>query len=134
MTVPAHLGNLQMAKALDRYEAAARVPVHRLAPAAPATPEPAIAIRRVAGRSPVVARLAALDSARPAAGDHLVAEVGGTPVAALPLEGGRAVADPFRPTAEVVTLLTARAAQLRSAARAPRRLPLRLGRARTALR
>lgn len=63
--------------------------------------------------APAVARVAALDSRRPPAGDLLVAEVGGTVVAALPVAGGQPVADPFRPTADVVALLELRAAQER---------------------
>ena len=58
-------------------------------------------------------RLAALDSARPINGDALVAEVDGDAVAALDLHSGRAIADPFRPTARVLDLLRLRAAQLR---------------------
>lgn len=54
-------------------------------------------------------RLAALDSARPLRGRALVAEVDGTPVAAIDLQDGRVVADPFVPTAEVVELLKVRA-------------------------
>ena len=58
--------------------------------------------------------LALLDSApRPLAGDVLVAESAGALVAALSLDDGRAVADPFRPTADVVALLRVRAAQAR---------------------
>ena len=50
-------------------------------------------------------RLAALDSAEPIHGDALLAEVNGRLRAALPLDGGRAIADPFARSAEVVTLL-----------------------------
>jgi hypothetical protein len=57
--------------------------------------------------------LAALDSARPLDGTALVAEVDGEPVAALEIDSGRAVADPFRPTQRIVDLLQIRAAQLR---------------------
>lgn len=58
-------------------------------------------------------RLAQLDSApAPAAGPILVAEVGGELRAALPVTGGRAIADPFQRTAELVSMLTARARQL----------------------
>jgi hypothetical protein len=53
--------------------------------------------------------LAALDSARPLRGPRLVAEIGGAPVAALSLEDGRVVADPFVRTAEAVELLRLRA-------------------------
>jgi hypothetical protein len=131
MTVPVHLGTT-MTKHLDRYEAERRVPAHGTAHAALPQVESDVVIRRVTGDAPAVARLAALDSERPSKGDHLVAEVDGDAVAAMPLGGGRAVADPFRPTAAVVALLSARAAQLHPAAGSPRRLPLWLGRARTA--
>ncbi len=57
--------------------------------------------------------LASLDSASPLAGAALLAELEGEPVAALELESGRAVADPFRPTRKVLDLLRVRAAQLR---------------------
>ena len=59
-----------------------------------------------------LAELAQLDSARPLTGTALVAEVDGAAVAAVELESGRAVADPFRPTAKVLELLRMRAAQL----------------------
>lgn len=61
-------------------------------------------------------RLAGLDSARLAPGRHLVAESGGVPVAALPVAGGPAVADPFSHTATAVALLELRRSQLASAA------------------
>ena len=57
-------------------------------------------------------RLAALDDAHPLQGDALVAEVDGEIQAALGLGDGRAIADPFRRTAELVDLLEMRAAQL----------------------
>jgi hypothetical protein len=50
-------------------------------------------------------RLAALDSSPAPAGAVLVAEVDGEIVAAVEAAGGRAIADPFRPTADVVALL-----------------------------
>ena len=60
-----------------------------------------------------IARLAQLDSTEAPAGEVLVAESGDELVAALPVDGGRPVADPFRRTAEVVELLRLRARQLR---------------------
>jgi hypothetical protein len=53
-------------------------------------------------------RLAALDEARPLAGEVLVAEVDGELWAALELAGGRMIADPFRPTVAVRELLALR--------------------------
>lgn len=50
-------------------------------------------------------RLAALDSSPTPQDRVLVAEVDGELHAALSLTDGRVVADPFRPTAEMVTLL-----------------------------
>jgi hypothetical protein len=57
-------------------------------------------------------RLAALDSAGPIGGRALVAEVNGSLRAALPLDGGPAIADPFAETAHVVELLEAHARAL----------------------
>src|SRR4051812_19739671 len=54
--------------------------------------------------------LAGLDSALPLEGDALVAIVDAEPVAALSLADGRAIADPFRRTADIVDLLRLRAA------------------------
>jgi hypothetical protein len=60
-------------------------------------------------------RLAALDSSPPIAGEALVAEVGDKLWAAVSLTDGRRIADPFRPTAELVGLLEFRLAQLNHA-------------------
>ena len=62
-----------------------------------------------------LARLAALDSASPPRGPALVAEADSRMLAALPLGFGRAIADPFEPTAEVVALLELRREQMDSA-------------------
>jgi hypothetical protein len=59
-----------------------------------------------------LARLAALDSARPPRGPALIAEVDSRMLAALPLGAGRPIADPFEPTAEIVALLELRKRQL----------------------
>ena len=68
--------------------------------------------RATAGDERAVRRLAQLDEMTPPQGDVLLAEVDGRLVAALPLQGGRAVADPFEPTQEIVELLVLRAAAL----------------------
>lgn len=65
-------------------------------------------------------KLAALDSTALPDGALVVAESGGELLAALPLDGGRAIADPFHRTAALVELLELRAAQLRPVMRDPR--------------
>jgi hypothetical protein len=62
--------------------------------------------------APDLLRLAQLDSARPLSEPILAGEVAGRMVAALSLADGRAIADPFVPSAGVVELLRARARQL----------------------
>ena len=54
---------------------------------------------------PALAKLAALDSQETPRGDALLAFAGESLVAALPLDGGAPVADPFRHTADIVELL-----------------------------
>ena len=61
----------------------------------------------------------------------LVAEVDGTLEAALAVDGGLSVADPFRPSAPHAELLAIRARQLREAAPRSSRSHLRLLHART---
>lgn len=70
-----------------------------------------VALRRATfGDSAALARLAQLDETAAPAGDVLLAELDGRLVAALPLAGGEAIADPFVPTQEIVALLRLRAA------------------------
>jgi hypothetical protein len=64
--------------------------------------------------TPAIERLAALDSAPRPAGPLLVASVDGVARAALPLDGGPVIADPFERTDSLVALLRVRAAQLRA--------------------
>lgn len=71
--------------------------------------------------SDALARLAALDSRRPPHGDALVAEADAELVAAVGVEDGRTIADPFRPTADAVALLELRARQLLGERRGPAR-------------
>ena len=56
-----------------------------------------------------IRRLAVLDSASPPTGEVLLAEMDGELWAALGVETGAAIADPFRPSADVVELLRFRA-------------------------
>jgi hypothetical protein len=70
---------------------------------------------RLAGPADTAAmqRLAALDSAAVPEGELLVAVVRGELWAALSLDSFESVADPFRPTGELVFLLVERGRQLR---------------------
>jgi hypothetical protein len=72
--------------------------------------------------SAALERLAALDSSRPLPGPVVVAVRDGALLAALDTATGRAVADPFRPTADVVALLRVHATDhmRRRLTRAPR--------------
>jgi hypothetical protein len=60
-------------------------------------------------------RLAELDTAFEPTGPALVAEVDGRLRAALPLDGGAPIADPFHRGVELIELLRVRAAQLHRA-------------------
>jgi hypothetical protein len=61
-----------------------------------------------------IVRLAALDSARVPEGELVLAELNGSIQAAVPVDGGNAIANPFVPTADIVKLLEVRARQLRA--------------------
>jgi hypothetical protein len=73
---------------------------------------PLVIRRAMPADAAALADLAALDSARPLQGDVLLAEAGGAAVAALSADG-RAIADPFAPTADVVDVLRVSAHRLR---------------------
>lgn len=80
-------------------------------------PDAPIVVRRAApGDGAALAQLAQLDDAPAPRGPMLLAEHGGRVVAAVPLADGRAIADPFHPTADVVQFLERRARTLRRAA------------------
>jgi hypothetical protein len=77
------------------------------------THEPEVVIREArAADGLALCALAVLDEAEVPLGATLVAEVQGSIRAALPLDGSRPFADPFRRTADLVALLEARAAQV----------------------
>jgi hypothetical protein len=78
------------------------------------TPEN-ITIRRAgAADGESLVRLAGLDTKRVPSGDCLIAEINGEQcAAAVELESGEVLADPFRPTAHLVEMLRLRAARIR---------------------
>jgi hypothetical protein len=73
-------------------------------------PTAPITIRRAHPEEPGVLRVAALDSARVPQAPLLVAEVNGQVRAALSIETGSSIADPFHPTSDLLELLQAHAA------------------------
>jgi hypothetical protein len=82
----------------------------------PLSAAPTVLIRAARGSDgAALGRLAALDSAHVPAGDLLVAEADGALVAAHAPASGATIADPFRPTAQVVELLQLRGTLLRAA-------------------
>jgi hypothetical protein len=94
---------------------------------------PSLTIRyATADDTEALRRLAALDSACPPRGAVLVAEVAGEPWAAISLEDYHTVADPFRPSGELVWLLVQRARDLERAQRGRSRRRGRALRVRTA--
>jgi hypothetical protein len=89
------------------------------------TVDPTVVIRAARGSDgAALENLARMDSQRPLSGDVVLAEQNGVIVAAL--AGERTIADPFRPTADVVALLRVHAGRTahvdgnRSRVRAPR--------------
>jgi hypothetical protein len=69
----------------------------------------------------VIGRIAALDSSRAIEGPALIGEIDGVPVAVLSLSDGRVVANPFRLTAELVSLMRAQAKAMGAPGRVRRR-------------
>jgi hypothetical protein len=101
-----------------------------------AHPDFDVAIREAeSGDFPELIRLAQLDSRPLPDGDLLVGEAGGRIRAAMAVDGHAVIADPFVPTAELLSLLALRAQQLRRDRKSRRRggvlgaLHLRPGRA-----
>jgi hypothetical protein len=78
-----------------------------------------------AADQPALAVLAQLDAKPVPQGPTLIVALEGRIAAAFPLDGGVPIADPFRPTADLLQLLEVRAAQLWNVARRDRRLGLR---------
>jgi hypothetical protein len=90
----------------------------------------ALTIRRATATDAfALRRLAAIDSAAPPTGEVLLAELGDELWAAVSVDTGAAVADPFRPSADLVELLRFRAERVRGDEHAHRGLSRLLPRA-----
>ena len=86
-----------------------------------------LTIRRATAADELAVRqLAELDSAFPPTGDLLLAEMGGELWAVLSVETGHAVADPFRPSGDLVDLLRFRAERLTAETATHRRVLARV--------
>jgi hypothetical protein len=114
------LYELARARIEDRRRAASRA---SLAGAHVTPPGSGITIRLArGGDGAALARLAALEERSVPPGRVLVGVVDGALVAALPLDGGESLADPFQPTFDLLSLLRLRARQLAPARPRARRL------------
>ncbi len=93
------------------------------APSRARADEPTRLTIRLAGPADAsaITGLARLDSSRAPRGEVLLAEVGDELWAALSLEDGHAVADPFRPSGDLVFLLLERSRELHRSRRRERR-------------
>jgi hypothetical protein len=107
-----HLGR-ERARVMGSAPVSTARPAYRGRPIS--SPEAPVALRPVREDDhAAVARLAALDSRPAPIGDVLLALVDSRPVAALSLDDGSVVADPFAPSAGAVELLQVRAERLRA--------------------
>jgi hypothetical protein len=81
-----------------------------------------LTIRRAdAADAAALVRLAALDSSYPPTGDALIAVVGDELWAAVEIDSGAAIADPFRPSGDLVDLLRLKASFAKDGETAERR-------------
>ena len=106
-------GRLTLLLSRERQSDLQRAAATRRHPDPAATPVTRVTLRYAsAADRESLRQLAELDSASAPAGVALVAEVDGRLRAALPLDGSRAIADPFHRGLDLIELLRLRAAQL----------------------
>jgi hypothetical protein len=113
---PELMRQVAMTRAADFHRSAARYRrVRQAMRDASVSPRPsvraAIELRLSACRDELE-RLAALSERQLHDGDWIVADVDGVPVAAVALDDGTTVYDPFRPTSQAVSLLQLRRKQV----------------------
>jgi hypothetical protein len=113
---PELMRKVALARMADLHRDAARYRRARAASLQPPQPvRTAIQLRLSAGREELE-RLASLSDRRVRAGDWIVADLDGVPVAAVSVEDGTTLYDPFRQTSQVVSLLQLRRKQVLAAA------------------
>jgi hypothetical protein len=113
---PELMRQVAMARMADFQRDAVRYRRTRAASTHPPQPvRTAIQLRLSACRDELE-RLAALSERQLRDGDWLVADVDGVPVAAVSVDDGTTVYDPFRPTSQAVSLLRLRRKQVLAAA------------------
>jgi hypothetical protein len=96
----------------SRHEEAARDRLAREASHRPLRPVRAAIELRLSACRDELERLAALSERRLSDGDWIVADVNGVPVAAVSVEDGTTVYDPFKPSAQALSLLKLRRKQV----------------------
>jgi hypothetical protein len=112
---PELLRQVAMARTADFQRNAARFRRARAA-SAPAAEHVRTAIElRLSACREELERLAALSERTVNGGEWIVADVDGVPVAAVSVEDGTTVYDPFRPTSQAVSLLKLRRKQVLAA-------------------
>lgn len=118
----AHARAADLRRAADAGAAVRRQPRERVA-----DEQPTVTLRiAYPDDAQVLAWLAELDEAPPLGGPVLMAEVEGSPTAAVSLSDFRAIANPYEPTEALVQLLMVRARQLQEPERSRRPRLVRL--------
>lgn len=113
---PELMRQVAMARMADFQRDARRRRRARVASARPAQPVRTAIQLRLSECLDELERLAALSERPLHEGDWIVADVDGVPVAAVSVDDGTTVYDPFRPTSQAVSLLRLRRKQFLAAA------------------
>ena len=109
---PELMRQVALARMADFSREAARYRRVREASARPRQPVRAAIELRLSACRDELERLAALSERQLHDGDWIVADVDGVPVAAVAVDDGTTVYDPFRPTSQAVSLLQLRRKQV----------------------
>jgi hypothetical protein len=113
---PAFMYQIALDRAADFQRTAANSRRAREASRRSAQPVRAAIELRLSACRDELERLAALSERRLGGGDWIVADVNGVPVAAVSLDNGSTVYDPFKSTSQAVSLLKLRRKQVLAAA------------------